>query len=115
MLDACNESDRDESGLREMSTRFAVQDDGRPVALAGYEVWNDEVAHLGVLVVPDARGRGLALTAARTAMDHAPGLVPQWRASVENPVSAAVADRLGFVRAGGQIAIEVSRSRPARA
>ncbi|ROS26183.1 GNAT family N-acetyltransferase [Cellulomonas sp. PhB150] len=114
VVEACSEADQDESGIREMPTRVVAREDGRPVALAGYEVWDDAVAHLGVLVVPDARGRGLARTAARAAMDHAPGLVPQWRASVDNPASKAVADRLGFVRTGLQIAIDVSRSGPGR-
>lgn len=114
-LDACSEADQQESGLREMPARFVVREDGRPVALGGYEVWNGEVAHLGVLVVADARGRGLARAAARAAMSSARGLVPQWRASVANPASAVVAERVGFVRTGLQVAVDVSRSRPGRA
>lgn len=108
VLDQCSGDEREESGLGEMTHRWAAgARRGEPGAAAGYEVWGDGLAHLGVAVAAGARGRGLGALAAAAAASHAwgAGLVPQWRCRLGHRHSARLAERLGFVRAGEQIAI----------
>jgi len=112
VLSRCTLAEQDESGLREMGVRCVAPDAaGRAAAAAGHEVWEDEMAHLGVAVAVDQRGRGLAQevasSAAISALDSSPVL--QWRSSVTNRASARTADRLGFREMGAQIAVDLRR------
>lgn len=61
VLDACTAQEREESGLEEMPAPFcfvAHARDGAPAALAGYEIWAERLAHLGVLAHPRYRRQG---------------------------------------------------------
>ncbi len=111
VISRCTTDERDESGLAHMSARWVVRGDtGIPEAAAGYEVWGGELAHLGVAVAAQSRGRGLGAHAATAAAVRAigAGLVPQWRCRLDNHASAHVGHRLGFVRLGEQIAIDLA-------
>ena len=115
ILSKCLASEVEESGLSEMDTRFEeVDSKGDLIALAGYEIWNDRVAQLGVLVDPLQRGRGIGQKVARVAIEDArlKNLVPQWRARIDNVPSIRLATELGFVHLGRQLAIEVSAPTP---
>lgn len=111
----CSPAETDESGVTQMDHRFVLDDDrGSPVAAAGYETWDNAVAHLGLAVAVGHRSQGLgamvASAAALDALDH--GLVLQWRSSETNPASRRTGERLGFVALGTQIAIELTGIAP---
>lgn len=110
VMSKCSVEERDESGLVDMDTRWvSLGEDGEPAGAAGYEVWGGGLAHLGVAVAAGSRGRGLGVRAATAAAAHAigVGLVPQWRYRQDNVASARVGERLGFVRIGEQVAIDL--------
>lgn len=107
----CSVEERDESGLLDMGTRWiALGEDGEPAGAAGYEVWGGGLAHIGVAVAAASRGKGLGARAATAAAGHAidVGLVPQWRCRQDNLASLRLGERLGFVRIGEQVAIELA-------
>lgn len=91
-----------EAGIGADSRVFGALVAGRIVAVAGYECWPAQLAHLQVFCLPDYRRRGLATNALRGAMRHAlaAGLLPQYRARDANMASRALATRLGFVEYG---------------
>ncbi|MGH3292449.1 MAG: GNAT family N-acetyltransferase [Trebonia sp.] len=98
----------EESGLQEITTpAFAVQEDDRVVAAAGYRDWPCGTAHLGVMTARAARGRGLARAAASAAVAHAvsENKLPQWRSRPEPSRRAARA--LGFRELGSQVSIRL--------
>lgn len=103
--------ERAESGLAQMSMCWVASGLARELAaVAGYEVWGDGLAHIGLAVVPGCRGQGLGALAGTVAAVHATGsgLVPQWRCRLDNLPSAGVAERIGFVRFGEQVARSTS-------
>jgi GNAT superfamily N-acetyltransferase len=86
--------------------QFAVEDaDGRLLALAGYEVWNETVAHLQVVTHPEHRGKGLGAFVVAAAAEHAlnQGLFPQYRTLRSNAGSMAIARKLGFQDYGSSL------------
>ncbi|MBO0901590.1 GNAT family N-acetyltransferase [Cellulomonas sp. zg-ZUI22] len=111
VLSRCSVEERDESGLLDMDPRWvALGEDGEPAGAAGYEVWGGGLAHVGVAVAAASRGKGLGARAAMAAAVHAigVGLVPQWRCREDNVASLRVGERLGFVRTGEQVAIDLA-------
>lgn len=94
-----------ESSVADLPEITALVWRGRVAGVGGYHRWPKDVAHLGLLVHPEVRGRGVgsALGAAIAAGALADGLTPQWRAAVWNTASARVAERLGFRRCGRQL------------
>ena len=108
---AVGEADVDESGLADItSAAFTVTQGGAVVAAAGYRDWLGRAAHLSVLTAPAFRGQGLATAVASAAVADAleHGLLPQWRARVEE--SRRIARRLGFVELGAQISLRLAES-----
>ncbi len=89
------------------SPAFAIREHGQVVACAGYRDWPCRTAHLCVLTVAPARGRGLARVTATAAVAHAihQGKLPQWRARPET--SRRVARALGFRELGSQVSIRL--------
>lgn len=115
VLSRCSDDERNESGLAEMRMRLVASDRaGEPVALAGYEVWDAALAHLGLAVARGCRSRGFGQVAAAAAARSALGadLVPQWRCRLDDRASARVRDHLGFVQLGGQVAIDLAATLP---
>jgi RimJ/RimL family protein N-acetyltransferase len=113
-LEAASADDIAESGITEItSPAFAVREDGRVVAAAGYRDWALAMAHLSVLTAAAARGRGLAHAAASAAVARAleEGRLPQWRARPEP--SLRVARALGFRELGSQVSIRLAGTHPA--
>jgi RimJ/RimL family protein N-acetyltransferase len=108
-IQAVDPADWAESGIREItSPAFAIWEDGRVSAAAGFRDWPCATAHLSVLTGPWARERGLAKVAGSAAVAHAlaGGLLPQWRARV--PASRRVALALGFRELGVQASLRLS-------
>lgn len=108
-LSHCDADDRDESGLSEMNTWFVAEEEGVPVAAAGYEGWPGSVAHCGVAVGAGHRGRGLGRSVASAAVRHAldEHAVAQWRSRDTNATSTRLGERLGFVQIGSQTAFDL--------
>jgi hypothetical protein len=105
---ACPPDDVTEVGLAEMGRALVTLDElDRPTAGAGYQEWEQIIAHLGVLTPPPFRRQGFGLLASAIATNDAldAGLIPQWRARVENRASRAIAARLGFVEIGSQTTV----------
>lgn len=79
------------------------------VALAGYEVWDDTLAHVAVVTHPEHRNEGHAQAVvsavARDALDA--GLVPQYRTLEAWPWSVQVATKVGFERWGTSVLVRL--------
>ena len=92
-------SDWDVFGLTEQSSGpFAVVEDGRILGLSHYEIWGGVIAHIGVVTVPSARGRGVGELVVRQAAQDAlrNGLLPQYRTLWANTPSIRIAEKIGF-------------------
>ena len=109
LVTASSDQDVEESGITEItSPAFAAREDGTIISAAGYRDWPGQVAHLSVLTIATARGRGLARTVASAALTHAIayGKLPQWRARPQT--SRRVARALGFRELGSQVSIRIA-------
>jgi GNAT superfamily N-acetyltransferase len=84
------------------------------VALAGYQVWGGELAHIAVVTHPRHRGHGYAGAAVSKLTESvlAHGLVPQYQTLDSNRPSIHGAQSLGFVRYGTSMAVRVHRVVP---
>lgn len=82
------------------------------IAAAGYEVWDDALAHLSVVVSRAHRGQGhgRAVVSRATELALDDGLVPQYRTLDAWPWSIALARDLGFERfaTGTFVAVETT-------
>lgn len=110
LIAACDVADVEESGIEEITSPvFAIREHRTIISAAGYRDWPSETAHLSVLTIAAARGRGLARTVVSAAVTHAIqlGKLPQWRARPEG--SRRVARALGFRELGSQVSIRVWR------
>jgi GNAT acetyltransferase len=108
LIAACDVADVEESGIEEItSPAFVIREHGTIISAAGYRDWPSETAHLSVLTIAAARGRGRARTVASAAVTRAIqlGKLPQWRARPEG--SRRVARALGFRELGSQVSIRV--------
>jgi hypothetical protein len=95
----------DECGLADMAHRWAaLTPAGQVAAVAGYEKWGADIAHIGVSSTPGNRGRGYAAAAAQQAVAAAlrDGLVAQWRCRTGNTPSERLAESLRFATLGSQ-------------
>lgn len=108
---ACPSKDIAEVGLSEMENTFIMlsesENESAPMAGAGYDVWEEKLAHLGALVAPANRQSGLGSQTVAIAQQHAldAGLIPQWRVHVDNAASIRTAMRAGFEYAGTQTTV----------
>lgn len=84
----------------EIGTTVGLFDGDELVAVAGYEVWDDFLAHIAVVVHPNHRGNGhgRAVVSEVTEQALVDGLLPQYRTADEWPWSVALAESLGFER-----------------
>lgn len=102
----CPPDDVNEVGLSDLENRYTIlhEEDGRrvPVACGAYSEWEGILAHMGVLVAPRWRRRGVGSLAASVAAHEAlaSGLTLQWRSDVSNKGSLAIARSLGFATGG---------------
>ncbi|WP_426996622.1 GNAT family N-acetyltransferase [Pseudarthrobacter sp. N5] len=102
----CPPDDVNEVGLADLENRYTIiqVEEGRrvPVACGAYSEWEGMLAHMGVLVDPEWRRRGVGSLAASIAAHEAlaSGLTLQWRADVSNKGALAIARSLGFVTGG---------------
>jgi len=111
LLSSCVPEEQEESGIGTMPHLFGAQsDDGKTGAIAGYEVRNSKIAHMGILTMPSHRGKGFAFSAALAAAQAAleTGLIPQWRCRIGNESSYRLSQQLGFHELGRQLAIDLT-------
>src|ERR671921_2006028 len=86
----CPPDDVNEVGLSHLENRYTImlEENGRkvPVACGAYTEWEGILAHMGVLVAPQWRRRGVGSLAASIAAHEAlaSGLTLQWRTGVSN-------------------------------
>lgn len=108
---ACPPDDVNEVGLSHLENRYTIMldENGRkvPVACGAYTEWEGILAHMGVLVAPEWRRRGVGSLAASIAAHEAlaSGLTLQWRTDVSNKGSLATARSLGFSTGGIQTSV----------
>jgi RimJ/RimL family protein N-acetyltransferase len=80
------------------------------VALAGYERWGGQIAHIAVVTHPNYRGAGygthVVSLLAETVL--AQGLLPQYRTLRANTPSMAIAAALGFAGYAENIAVRLA-------
>jgi ribosomal protein S18 acetylase RimI-like enzyme len=84
--------------------------DGKLVAYAGFEVWDDALAHLCTVTHPAFRKQGHGQSVVREAMklSIARGLTPQYRGLESNMASLRLSARLGFSNYGFSVAARLS-------
>lgn len=106
---SCPADDTAEATVSDATERFVLMVDDIPVAGAGYDEWSGLLAHIAVLTAPEHRRHGYGgLIAALAANDaFAAGLVPQWRARVDNRASRRLAETLGFAEVGTQTTVSL--------
>lgn len=109
----CPPDDVNEVGLSDLENRYTIihEVDGRrvPLACGAYAEWEGLLAHLGVLVDPEWRRRGLGSLAASIAAHEAlaAGLTLQWRSDVSNTGALALARKLGLSAGGIQTSVHL--------
>jgi RimJ/RimL family protein N-acetyltransferase len=76
-------------------------------ALASYQIWGEQIAHIAIVTHPAFRGQGYATAAVSSLTQTVLGrtLVPQYRTLEGNAPSIAVARRLGFEHYATSLAI----------
>ena len=99
-----SEQDRDDAGVEiDHWAVFGCFDGGRLVSVASAYPWESgRVADLGVLTLPDLRGRGYARAVVLTISDFSrrEGYEPQYRCQLDNLASVALAKSCGFALFG---------------
>lgn len=108
---ACSETEWDHGGSDLATDPCSGVFEGEELAaLAGYEVWDDSIAHLCVVTHRRFRGRGHA----RRAVEHVAkralnaGLLPQYRTLESNLPSMHIARALGFSPYASSVAVRLA-------
>lgn len=99
-----SEQDRDDAFVElDHWAVFGCLEDGRLVSAASAYPWESgPLADLGVLTLPDVRGRGYARAVVLAISDfsHREGYEPQYRCQIDNVASVALANSCGFALFG---------------
>jgi GNAT superfamily N-acetyltransferase len=108
---ACSEQEWEHGGSDPAHGRtFGVFDGGGELeALAGYEIWDETIAHISIVTHPARRGKGSGRAAVARAAEHAleAGLLPQYRTLRANAPSMSLARRLGFSEYGFSVYVRL--------
>ena len=77
------------------------------VAVAGYQLWSGEIAHIYVITHPQHRGKGYGKSVVSRITDEVlnQGLVPQYQTLEDNVSSMAIARSLEFERYATTVAV----------
>ena len=110
----CPPDDVAEAGLAGKEDHFILVDDSlpepRPLAGAGYSITDGILADMSVLTAPGHRLQGLGSYISSVALEDAMagGLIPQWRARLDNIGAARTAVGSGFIPAGVKTSVTLS-------
>lgn len=108
---SCDPRDWDHGGsaLGGVPTFGVFDENGDLVSLAGYRVWNENIAHISIITSRSGRGRGAGTAAVAKAAQHASeaGLVPQFRTLKKNTASMQIAAKLGFEEYGFSVYLKL--------
>ncbi|WP_146361007.1 GNAT family N-acetyltransferase [Arthrobacter yangruifuii] len=110
----CPPDDVAEASLASKEEVFVLVDDSfdtpRPVAGAGYSVTDGILADMSVLTAPGFRLQGLGSYISSVALEDAMsgGLIPQWRARLDNVGAARTAVGSGFIPAGSRTSVALT-------
>jgi RimJ/RimL family protein N-acetyltransferase len=87
---------------------------GGVAAIAGFETWQDNIAHISVVTDRDRRARGHGEAAVALAARHAlnSGLLTQYRTLKSNTASVRLAQKLGFEEYGASVYVRVAHIKP---
>jgi RimJ/RimL family protein N-acetyltransferase len=87
---------------------------GGLAAIAGLEIWQDNIAHISVVTDRDRRATGHGEAAVALAARHAlnSGLLPQYRTLKSNTASVRLAQKLGFEEYGFSVYVRVASIKP---
>ena len=93
-----SELDLEHSGLDQSQPIAYCLREGDIIAAAGYKIWGECIAHIGVATHPAHRGNGIGRAVVRRIAEYAikEGLVAQYRTLVANQPSIKIAQTLGF-------------------
>jgi RimJ/RimL family protein N-acetyltransferase len=82
---------------------------GQLVALAGYEPWGEQLAHIAVVTHPAHRGKGFGAEAVSLLAENvlARGMIAQYRTLVANEPSLRLGASLGFAPYAETLAIRL--------
>lgn len=79
------------------------------VALAGYELWGERIAHIAIVTRPEQRGRGYGAEAVSLLAEAvvARGLIAQYRTLRANAPSMRIGQSLGFAHYAETLAVRL--------
>jgi hypothetical protein len=79
-------------------------------AIASFETWQDNIAHISIVTARHCRGRGHGAAAVALAAEHAlnSGLIPQYRTLKSNTPSMRIAQKLGFEEYGFSVYVKLA-------
>lgn len=106
---ACDETQWEHGGSPPDQPCSGVFAGDQLVALAGYEVWGETIAHIAVITHPQFRGHGHggSVVAHLAARAQAAGLLPQYRTLESNAASLRIASSLGFAHYATSLAVRL--------
>jgi RimJ/RimL family protein N-acetyltransferase len=108
LRDACTDEEWEHGGSEFQPTEMAGVFKGNELAaLASYQIWGAQIAHISIVTHPALRGQGYATAGVssltQTILERT--LVPQYRTLEGNAASMAIARRLGFVHYATSLAV----------
>lgn len=108
---ACSDEDWNHGGNQPQGEPLAgLFHDGQLLALGGYELWGNQIAHLTVVTHPQARGRGYGAAVVSLAAEAAlvRGLAIQYRTLYTNIASMHISNILGFRHYADTLAVRLA-------
>ena len=109
LMHSCDPTEWDHGGSSIDQSLSGLFCGGQLVAVAGYEVWGDAIAHIAVITHPDFRGQGFGRSVVAHVAERAiaAGLLAQYRTLEANVPSIRIAASLGFQPYATSVAVRL--------